>query len=175
MLANGGALLAAGFRQRQVCPGLAAAAAPVLLFDHVAGLGQVGDGAVGAAFGDAPGWPRSRAGAPPGHGRRTAAPGRDWSGRSSSPSSNMLRDSGNMLLVTGWERSVQDRHRNPAANDGSLPGATAGAHARRPGHRHRRGHGARSAAHPAEAAGARCKPPGQVPGPAAADVEPVTR
>ena len=34
-----------------------------------------------------------------------------------------------MLLVTGCERSVQDRHRNSAANDGSLPGATAGAHA----------------------------------------------
>jgi hypothetical protein len=49
----GGALLAAGFRQRQVCPGLVAAAAPVLLFDLVAGLGRAGDGAVGAAFGDA--------------------------------------------------------------------------------------------------------------------------
>jgi len=33
------------------------------------------------------------------------------------------------LLVTECERSVQDRHRNSAANDGSLPGATAGAHA----------------------------------------------
>jgi hypothetical protein len=32
-----------------------------------------------------------------------------------------------------------------------------------------------SAAYPAEAAGARCKPPGQVPGLAAADAEPVTR
>jgi hypothetical protein len=49
----GGALLAAGFRQRQVCPGLVATAAPVLLFDLVAGLGRAGDGAVGAAFGDA--------------------------------------------------------------------------------------------------------------------------
>jgi hypothetical protein len=49
----GGALLAAGFRQRQVCPGLVAVAAPVLLVDFVAGLGRVGDGAVGAAFGDA--------------------------------------------------------------------------------------------------------------------------
>jgi hypothetical protein len=29
--------------------------------------------------------------------------------------------------------------------------------------------GARNAAHPAEAAGARCKPPGQIPGLAAAD------
>jgi len=47
----GGALLAAGFRQRQVCPGLVAVAAPVLLFDLVAGFGRVGDGAVGAAFG----------------------------------------------------------------------------------------------------------------------------
>jgi hypothetical protein len=44
--------------------------------------------------------------------------------------------------------------------------------ARRPGRR--RGHGARSAAHPAEAAGACCRP-GQVPGLAAADVDPVTR
>ena len=49
----GGALLAAGFRQRQVCPGLVAVAASVLLFDLVAGFGRVGDGAVGAAFGDA--------------------------------------------------------------------------------------------------------------------------
>jgi len=32
-----------------------------------------------------------------------------------------------------------------------------------------------SAAHSAEAAGARCKPPGQIPGLAAADAEPVTR
>jgi hypothetical protein len=38
--------LAAGFRQRQVCLNLVAVAAAVLLFDHVAGLGQVGDGAV---------------------------------------------------------------------------------------------------------------------------------
>src|ERR1700730_7403315 len=49
----GGVLLAAGFRQRQVCPGLVAVAAPVLLFDSVAGFGRAGDGAVGAAFGDA--------------------------------------------------------------------------------------------------------------------------
>ena len=49
----GGALLAARFRQRQVCPGLVAVAASVLLVDLVAGLGRAGDGAVGAAFGDA--------------------------------------------------------------------------------------------------------------------------
>src|SRR5256885_10891896 len=49
----GGALLAAGFWQRQVRPGLVAVAAPVLLFDLVAGFGRAGDGAVGAAFGDA--------------------------------------------------------------------------------------------------------------------------
>jgi hypothetical protein len=36
-------------------------------------------------------------------------------------------------------------------------------------------HGARSAAQPAEAAGARCKPPGQIPGLAAADAAAVTR
>jgi hypothetical protein len=41
------------FRQRQMCPGLVAVAAPVLLVDLVAGLGRPGDGAVGAAFGDA--------------------------------------------------------------------------------------------------------------------------
>ena len=35
-------------------------------------------------------------------------------------------------------------------------------------------HGARNAAQPAEAAGARCKPPGQIPGLAAADAAAVT-
>ncbi len=35
-------------------------------------------------------------------------------------------------------------------------------------------HGARSAAQPAETAGARCKPPGQIPGLAAADAAAVT-
>jgi hypothetical protein len=45
--------LAAGFWQRRVRPGLVAVAASVLLFDLVAGFGRAGDGAVGAAFGDA--------------------------------------------------------------------------------------------------------------------------
>ncbi len=36
-------------------------------------------------------------------------------------------------------------------------------------------HGARNAAQPAEPAGARCKPPGRIPGLAAADAEAVTR
>ena len=31
---------------------------------------------------------------------------------------NVSWNSGNMLLVTGCERSVQDRHRNSAANGG---------------------------------------------------------
>ena len=88
---------------------------------------------------------------------------------------SMLSNSGKNLLVIKGGRSVQDRHWNSAANDGLLPGATAGAHISRPGRRHRRGHGARSAAHPVEAAGARCQPLGQIPGLAAADAEPVTR
>ena len=40
---------------------------------------------------------------------------------------------------------------------------------------HGRAHGARIAAQPAEAAGARCKPPGQIPGLVAADAAAVTR
>ena len=40
---------------------------------------------------------------------------------------------------------------------------------------HGRAHGARIAAQPAEAVGARCKPPGQMPGLAAANVAAVTR
>jgi hypothetical protein len=50
---GGGALLAAGFRQRQVCPGLRRLRRLFSCFDLVAGLGRAGDGAVGAAFGDA--------------------------------------------------------------------------------------------------------------------------
>ena len=42
-----------GFWQRQVRLGLVAVAAAVLLLDLVAGFGRAGDGAVGAAFGDA--------------------------------------------------------------------------------------------------------------------------
>src|SRR6266487_2031584 len=87
---------------------------------------------------------------------------------------NRLPDSGNELLVSRCERSVQDRHRNSAAKGGQLPGATGGAHAHGLVITHRRGHGARNVAYPAEAAGARCKPPGQIPGLAAADGEAVT-
>ena len=47
-----GALVPGGFWQRQVRLDLVAVAAAVFLFEHVAGLGQVGDDAVGAAFGD---------------------------------------------------------------------------------------------------------------------------
>jgi hypothetical protein len=43
----------AGFGQREVRLDLAAVAAAVLLLDHVAGSGQAGDAAVGAALGDA--------------------------------------------------------------------------------------------------------------------------
>src|SRR5258708_12977920 len=78
---------------------------------------------------------------------------------------SMLPDSGNNLLVFGCERSLKDTHRTSAAEGGQLPGATGGGHAHRPGHHRRRGNGARGAAHPAEAAGARCKPPGQAPWP----------
>ena len=51
-LADGG-LLAGGFGQRQVGLDLIAVAAAVFLLQHVTGFGQVGDDAVGAAFGDA--------------------------------------------------------------------------------------------------------------------------
>src|SRR5229473_2342345 len=61
-----------------------------------------------------------------------------------------LPDSGKLLLVSGCGRNVRGTHRTSAAEDGQLPGATGGAHARRPGDHHGRGNGARSAAHPAE-------------------------
>jgi hypothetical protein len=48
-----GAFVPGGFWQRQVRLDLVAVAAAFLLLDHVAGLGQVGDDAVGAALGDA--------------------------------------------------------------------------------------------------------------------------
>jgi hypothetical protein len=48
-----GELLAGGFGQRHVGLDLVAVAAPVLLLDHIAGLGQVGDDAISAALGDA--------------------------------------------------------------------------------------------------------------------------
>jgi hypothetical protein len=71
------------------------------------------------------------------------------------------------LHVRCLRRRYRDRlHRRYGATEGACP---------RPGHRHRRGHGARSAAYPAEAFGARCKPPDQIPGLAAVDVEAVTR
>jgi hypothetical protein len=44
-----GELLAGGFGQRHVGLDLVAVAAAVFLLDHVAGLGQAGDDAVGAA------------------------------------------------------------------------------------------------------------------------------
>ena len=70
---------------------------------------------------------------------------------------------------------MKGTHRNSAAEGGQLPGATGGAHA----------HGLviivavlmalEVAANPAEAVGARCGLPGQIPGLAAADAAAVTR
>jgi hypothetical protein len=48
-----GRFLAGSLRQRQVRLDLVAVAAAVLLPDQVAGLGEIGDDAVGAALGDA--------------------------------------------------------------------------------------------------------------------------
>jgi hypothetical protein len=70
---------------------------------------------------------------------------------------------------------VSDTHRNSAAEGGQLPGL--------PEERmpvglvlmHGRAHGARIAAQQAEAVGARCKPPGRIPGLAAANAAAVTR
>ena len=70
---------------------------------------------------------------------------------------------------------MSDTHRNSAAEGGQLPGLP---EERMPAGLvliHGRAHGARIAAQPAEAVGARCKPPGQIAGLAAADAELVTR
>jgi hypothetical protein len=88
---------------------------------------------------------------------------------------NMPQNSGNKLLVFGCECNVSDTHRNSAAEGGQLPGLP---EERMPAGLvliHGRAHGARIAAQPAEAAGARCKPPGQIPGLAAANAAAVTR
>ncbi|HMA09310.1 MAG TPA: hypothetical protein VKP68_15650, partial [Ramlibacter sp.] len=88
---------------------------------------------------------------------------------------NMLPDSGNKLLVSGCGCSVGDTHRNSAAEGGQLPGLP---EERMPAGLvliHGRAHGARIAAQPAEAVGARGTPPGQIPGLAAADAAAVTR
>src|ERR1700704_3644738 len=84
---------------------------------------------------------------------------------------NMSRNSRKVLLVTGCERNVQGRYRNSAVKKRLTTRGYRRSARRRPGNRHRRGHGARSAAHPAEAVGARCKPPGQITGLAAADAD----
>src|SRR6266852_4508158 len=57
---------------------------------------------------------------------------------------SMLSNSGELLLAFGCGRNVQGTHRTSAAEGGQLPGATGGAHARRPGDHHGRAHGARS-------------------------------
>jgi hypothetical protein len=88
---------------------------------------------------------------------------------------NLPSNSGNVLLVFGCECSVSGTHRNSAAEGGQLPGLPEG---RMPAGLvliHGRAHGARIAAQPAEAVGARCTPPGQIPGLAAADAAAVTR
>ena len=88
---------------------------------------------------------------------------------------NMPPDSGNKLLVSGCECNVSGTHRNSAAEGGQLPGLP---EERMPAGlvlAHGRAHGARSAAQPAEAVGARGTPPGQIPGLAAADAAAVTR
>ena len=87
---------------------------------------------------------------------------------------NMSSNSGNELLVFGCECSVSHTHRNSAAEGGQLPGLP---EERMPAGLvliHGRAHGARIAVQPAEAVGARCKPPGQIPGLAAANAAAVT-
>ena len=88
---------------------------------------------------------------------------------------NMPPYSGNKLLVSGCGCSVSDTHRSSAAEGGQLPGLP---EERMPAGLvliHGRAHGARIAAKPAEAVGARCTPPGQIPGLAAANAAAVTR
>lgn len=88
---------------------------------------------------------------------------------------NMPSNSGNKLLVFGCECNVSGTHRNSAAEGGQLPGLP---EERMPAGlvvTHGRAHGARIAAQPAEAVGARCTPPGQIPGLAAANAAAVTR
>jgi hypothetical protein len=87
----------------------------------------------------------------------------------------MPPNSGNRLLVFGCECNVSGTHRNSAAEGGQLPGLP---EERMPAGLvliHGRAHGARIAAQPAEAVGARCEPPGQIPGLAAANAAAVTR
>jgi hypothetical protein len=52
-----GGFLGGGFGQREVGLDLVAVAAAIFLLDHVAGCGQVGDDAAGAALGDVQAWP----------------------------------------------------------------------------------------------------------------------
>ena len=88
---------------------------------------------------------------------------------------NMAPNSGNELLVFGCGCSVCGTYRSSAAEGGQLPGLP---EERMPAGLvliHGRAHGARIAAQPAEAAGARCTPPGQIAGLAAANAAAVTR
>ena len=88
---------------------------------------------------------------------------------------NMASISGNKLLVFGCGCNVSGTYRNSAAEGGQLPGLP---EERMPAGLvliHGRAHGARIAAQPAEAAGARCTPPGQIAGLAAANAAAVTR
>ena len=111
----------------------------------------------------------------PGERRSVLWPARGWSGRSKFAAMNLPSNSGNRLLVFGCECNVSGTHRNSAAEGGQLPGLP---EERMPAGLvliHGRAHGARIAAQPAEAVGARCKPPGQIPGLAAANAAAVTR
>jgi hypothetical protein len=155
-------------------PGSGSGCGACSLFDLVAGLGRAGDGAVGAAFDDARLAAKSRTRTPGSWAMRGSARVR-LAGKVQFTTINMSRNSRKMLLVSGCERSVQGKVPELSRQRRLTSRGYRRSARRRPGHRHRRGHGARSAAHPAEAAGARCKPPGQISGLAAADAEPVTR
>jgi hypothetical protein len=117
----------------------------LFLLHHIAGRGQVGDDAAGAALGDA--HAGRDAAQPHGPGRAMHSSTRAWLVRKLQlATSRMLPNSRNLLLVFGCECSLRDTHRNSAAEGGQLPGATGGAHAHRHGHHHGCAHGARNAA-----------------------------
>ena len=129
-----GALPGGGFRQRQVRLDLVAVAAAVFLLHHVAGLGEVGDDAVGGALGDAQArrdvaQPRARvvrdAQQHPGVGSQET-PVRHARKLAQLVSGNTLPASGsiwvnisrNLLLVFWNQRNVACRHRGPAVAGG---------------------------------------------------------
>ena len=119
-VADGG-FLAGGFGQREVRLDLVAVAAAVFLLRHVAGCGQVGDDAVGAAPGAARAGPRCRGAARPRRGRCTAATGRGWSGHSSSSPRRGVTISRNLLLVSYCERSLRADTRDQPPTAAKVP------------------------------------------------------